>query len=87
MTKKQRKGLQIISAPAIGPVVSAPPVLEASNHTIEYTCGNCGVALLHAEAGQVYNLQIQCLKCGTYNRTETLDGAGLEGDTGDLLFR
>jgi DNA-directed RNA polymerase subunit RPC12/RpoP len=62
--------LKTIAAPRIGAVVSAPPVLNASDHTVEYTCGTCATVLLHAEAGQVHNLTIRCTKCGSYNSTD-----------------
>jgi hypothetical protein len=62
--------LRVIHPPALGPVVSAPPVLNASDHTIEYTCGHCDTALLHADLGQVHSLTIRCTNCGCYNRTE-----------------
>ena len=52
------------------PVVSAPPLLDASSHTIDYVCGHCGTVLMHAEEGQVHNLLIHCLACGSYNSTE-----------------
>ena len=68
--EKKQIRLRVIHAPAFGPVVSAPPVLKASDHTIEYTCGHCGAALLHAELGQVHSLTIHCTQCGCYNRTE-----------------
>jgi predicted RNA-binding Zn-ribbon protein involved in translation (DUF1610 family) len=51
-------------------VASAPPVLKASDHSLDFTCGNCGTVLLHADEGQVHNLQTQCLVCGRYNTTE-----------------
>jgi DNA-directed RNA polymerase subunit RPC12/RpoP len=53
------------SAPPI--VLSAPPVLIASNHSVDYTCGRCSTVLLHAEKGQVRGFLIRCTKCGTYN--------------------
>jgi predicted RNA-binding Zn-ribbon protein involved in translation (DUF1610 family) len=62
--------LKVIPAPSIGPVVSAPPVLIASAHTVDYTCGSCGTVLLHAEDGQVHSLVIHCKKCGSYNATD-----------------
>jgi hypothetical protein len=62
--------LRVVSAPAIGSVVTAPPVLMASDKTVEYTCGHCGVALLLAEEDQIHNLQIHCTKCGCYNITD-----------------
>ena len=61
--------LKVVTAPAIGSVVSAPPVLQASSHTIDYVCGGCGTVLMHAEDGQVHNLTIHCLGCGLYNST------------------
>jgi predicted RNA-binding Zn-ribbon protein involved in translation (DUF1610 family) len=70
MGKNRVVPLKTIEAPATGPVVGAPPVLEASDHTVDYTCGNCGTLLMHAEENQVHNLQIHCLVCGSYNATE-----------------
>ena len=54
-----------------GNVVSAPPVLIASTHTIDYVCAGCGVVLLHAEDDQVHNLVIHCMECGSYNTTDS----------------
>ena len=62
--------LKIIEPPPVGPVVDAPPVLTASEHTIGFSCGNCGTILMHAEEDQVHNLRIHCLMCGAYNATE-----------------
>jgi hypothetical protein len=64
-----KKPLRVIEPPATGPVVLAPPVLQASDSSVDYTCGNCGTVLMHAEEGQVRNLQIHCQKCGSYNST------------------
>jgi hypothetical protein len=64
------KRLKVIPAPGIGAVVSAPPPLIASIHTVHYTCGHCGAVLMHAEDGQVHNLIIHCVACGSYNATE-----------------
>ena len=50
---------------AVGPVISAPPVLNARDDTIDYTSGKCGTSLLHAEEGEVHNLTIICIKCGS----------------------
>jgi predicted RNA-binding Zn-ribbon protein involved in translation (DUF1610 family) len=61
--------LRTIRAPAIGAVTSAPPVLNASDHTIDYYCPNCGTVLLLGEEGQVPNVTIRCTKCGSYNST------------------
>ena len=68
MYPHRKISLKVISAPATGPVVSAPPVLKASDHTIDYACGNCGAVLLHAEDGQAHNLVIHCVECGSYNQ-------------------
>jgi DNA-directed RNA polymerase subunit RPC12/RpoP len=69
----QKVRLKTIAAPALGAgaVVTAPPVLKASDHTIDYTCGHCGTILLHAEAGQIHNLTILCTRCGSYNSTDS----------------
>jgi predicted RNA-binding Zn-ribbon protein involved in translation (DUF1610 family) len=69
MSPHRKITLKVIAAPTSGPIVSAPPVLKASDHTIDYACGNCGAVLLHAEDGQVHNLVIHCVECGSYNST------------------
>ncbi len=58
-----------IIAPTDGPSLAAPPILIASIHTVDYTCGGCGTVLVHAEIGQVYNLVVRCTQCDTYNTT------------------
>jgi hypothetical protein len=65
-----RVALKVLSAPGIGHVVKAPPPLVASANTIDYTCGKCGVVLMHAERNQVHNLLIHCTECGSYNSTD-----------------
>jgi predicted RNA-binding Zn-ribbon protein involved in translation (DUF1610 family) len=60
--------LKVVTAPKIG--VVAPPVLTASEHSVDYTCGRCGVALLHADEGQVHGILIGCTNCGSYNATD-----------------
>jgi len=61
--------LKVISAPKVGIVLDAPPVLIASEHSVDYTCGQCGTILLHAEEHQVHGVLIRCSKCGSYNAT------------------
>jgi hypothetical protein len=61
--------LQVIP-PTTGPSLSAPPILVASSHTVDYTCGGCGTVLVHAELHQVYNLVVRCTVCETFNTTE-----------------
>ena len=70
-SSKPKVRLKDVPAPAIGAVVSAPPALIASPHTIDYTCGHCDAVLMHAEDGQVHNLKIQCVACGSYNTTDS----------------
>ena len=62
--------LKVVSAPAIGVVLSAPPVLRASEHSVDYTCGRCAAVLLHADEGQVHGILIHCTECGSYNSTD-----------------
>jgi len=66
-----RVGLELIPTPSSDVrFVSAPPVLIASSHTIDYVCGKCSTVLLHAELGQVHGLIIHCTACGSYNSTD-----------------
>lgn len=70
MTDRKRENLKVVAAPSAGHAVSAPPVLIASTHTVDYCCGHCSTVLLHAEPAQVFNLLIRCTACGHYNVTE-----------------
>ena len=69
MTTK-KVSLKAVNAPAIGVVLPAPPVLTASDHSVDYVCERCSTILLHAEEGQVRGLLIHCTNCGTYNSTD-----------------
>jgi len=62
--------LKVVVAPAIGVVLQAPPVLVASEHSVDYTCGRCAAVLLHADEYQVHGLLIHCTECGSYNSTD-----------------
>jgi DNA-directed RNA polymerase subunit RPC12/RpoP len=62
--------LKVLIAPSVGVVLEAPPVLRASEHSVDYTCGRCGTALLHADEGQVHGVLIRCTNCGSYNSTD-----------------
>jgi predicted RNA-binding Zn-ribbon protein involved in translation (DUF1610 family) len=62
--------LQVVHAPATGTVLEAPPVIKASEHSVDYTCGHCGTILLHAEEGQIHGVLLHCLNCGLYNSTD-----------------
>jgi hypothetical protein len=53
-----------LTAPAEGIVLDAPPVLVASDHSVDYTRGRCSTVLLHTEEGQVRGFLIRCTKCG-----------------------
>jgi hypothetical protein len=70
MPEREKRPLTVVSAPSIGRAISAPPILDASTHTIDYTCGKCGTVLMHAEADQIHGLLIHCSICGTYNATD-----------------
>jgi predicted RNA-binding Zn-ribbon protein involved in translation (DUF1610 family) len=61
--------LRVIERPPLGPSVTAPPVLNASSHTVDFTCGSCGTLLLQAEEGQIYGVVIECAECGAFNVT------------------
>jgi predicted RNA-binding Zn-ribbon protein involved in translation (DUF1610 family) len=65
-----RCSLKLIPTPGTGHTVSAPPILKASDHTTDFACGRCGTVLMHAERGQVHNLMIHCVECGSYNTTD-----------------
>jgi hypothetical protein len=62
--------LRVVIAPAVGVVLEAPPVLIASEHSVDYTCGHCGIILMHADEGQVHGILIRCTGCGSYNSME-----------------
>jgi hypothetical protein len=70
MTDREKRSLKIVPAPSVGHPINAPPVLDASSHTIDYTCGKCGTVLLQADAGQVHGVLIHCTVCGAYNATD-----------------
>ena len=59
--------LKVVTAPPTGIVLDAPPVLVASDQSVDYACGRCSTILLHAEEGQVRGFLIRCTKCGSYN--------------------
>jgi predicted RNA-binding Zn-ribbon protein involved in translation (DUF1610 family) len=61
--------LKVVPNASTGHYVSAPPILLASTHTIDFTCGACGTILMHADHGQVHSLVIHCRSCGAYNAT------------------
>jgi predicted RNA-binding Zn-ribbon protein involved in translation (DUF1610 family) len=62
--------LKVVTAPAQGVALKSPPVLIASDHSVDYTCGQCGTILLHAEENQIHGVLIQCSNCGSYNSTD-----------------
>ena len=70
MTVRKRIALKVVRAPSVGHILTAPPTLIASSHTVAYTCGRCDTVLLHAEEEQVHGLLIQCKECGSYNATD-----------------
>ena len=69
MKAHPRARLELIVPPFVGHFIDAPPVLNASDHTIEFVCGMCEAVLMHAEHDQIHNVTIHCLACGAYNTT------------------
>ena len=67
MTTYKIISLRIVTAPATGIVLDAPPVLVASDHSVDYACGRCSTISLHAEEDQVRGFLIRCTKCGIYS--------------------
>ena len=45
--------LKLVDYPRTGSVVTAPPILTASTHTVDYCCAHCSTVLMHAELGHV----------------------------------
>ena len=70
MSDRQKKSLRVVQPPSTGHVMSAPPTLIASIHTVDFSCGRCGAILLHAEEHQVHGMLIRCTECGSYNATD-----------------
>jgi predicted RNA-binding Zn-ribbon protein involved in translation (DUF1610 family) len=69
MNAHTRTSLRLLVPPVVGHSIDAPPVLNASDHTIDFVCGMCGAVLMHGEHGQVHNVTIHCVACGCYNTT------------------
>lgn len=69
MSGHQKRPLKVITA-GNRPRGKRAPVLVASNHTIDFTCGHCGLVLLRAEDQQVHGLLIHRTACGSHNATE-----------------
>ena len=67
--KNPTRKFRVVEATGMENAVSAPPVLMASSHTIDFVCGNCGVVLMHAEDDQVHGLFIRCTQCESLNVT------------------
>jgi hypothetical protein len=65
MTAQLQIRLKTIVGPGHMGLVSAPPILNASDHTIDFTCARCGAVLMRAD-----NLAILCTGCGSYNSTD-----------------
>jgi hypothetical protein len=70
MAARKRMMLKVIGKPTDRSAIDAPPILVASDHTIDYFCGVCWAVLMHADDGQVHNLAIHCTDCGAFNSTD-----------------
>jgi hypothetical protein len=77
---RQRMRLRLVAQPPGGTNTKAPPVLNASSGTIDYTCGRCGTVLMHANEGEVHGVVIECLQCGAFNATDMLGAVPLRRD-------
>jgi len=71
MVALPQKTLNVVPAPlATAAVVNAPPVLvEGTEPTVEYTCGNCGAALMQVDERKPHSLMVHCTACDAYNST------------------
>ena len=69
MTAHSSASLKLVAPPLVGHAIDVPPILNASDHTVDFLCGKCGAVLLYGERGQVHNVTIHCLACGSYNTT------------------
>jgi hypothetical protein len=69
MSPHTRFSFKLVTPPFEGRVIEVPPVLNASDHTVDFVCGNCSAVLMYGEHGQVHNVTIHCLACGSYNTT------------------
>jgi DNA-directed RNA polymerase subunit RPC12/RpoP len=63
--------LKVITAPAIGYAIQAPPPIAVSANTNHYLCGHCDTLLVIADAGQLHGLVVRCRECGHYNAVDT----------------
>jgi predicted RNA-binding Zn-ribbon protein involved in translation (DUF1610 family) len=70
VSNRKKRALKVVQTPSVGEALDAPPILVASPQMIDYTCGQCGIVLLHAEEGRVHGLLIRCSACGAYNATD-----------------
>ena len=77
--------LRVVTAPRTGILLEAPPVLNASDHSVDYTCGRCGTILLHAEEHQVHGVLI---RCANWDHTiqRTLRPRGPRSNSGSLAM-
>jgi len=65
-----QKILKIVPQPlVVAAVADAPPVLEKPGPTVEYTCGNCGAALMRVGQSKPHILIVHCSECDAYNST------------------
>jgi predicted RNA-binding Zn-ribbon protein involved in translation (DUF1610 family) len=65
-----QKTLKVVPPPlAAAAVANAPPVLEGTEPTVEYTCGHCGAALMRVDQSKPHSLLVHCTSCDSYNST------------------
>ena len=67
-----RKALKVVPTPlATAAVADTPPLLEAPEPTVEYTCGHCGAVLMRVDQRKLHALMVHCTECDAYNSTGT----------------
>jgi len=64
-----RFSFKLVTPPFVNRPIDVPPVLNASDHTVDFVCGQCGALLMYGEHDQVHNVTIHCVACGSYNTT------------------
>jgi predicted RNA-binding Zn-ribbon protein involved in translation (DUF1610 family) len=44
---------------------------KMDERAVDYTCGQCGAILLHAQENRVHSIVIHCGNCGSHNSTDS----------------
>ena len=61
-------GFKRVAGPASGAtLLVASQVIDTGDGDEDFVCAGCARLLLHAKAGQLQRLVVQCAACQTYN--------------------